>query len=207
MNITEAFLLVSLLINVAFVLGIPILLFVRFLLRRTRWRIIGQGANGVDFREGRPRNGFFTWKSHGKTGFVAIDQKLVGTATDGRPVLWVDTDTCHQIAPTRITELGALPKELETVEHEYAQLPGFKGRATNDLEQTTVQGADGKVKGLSYHVWTRISGWRLFKVYRDIRISQLNDPNAGLAALAQVLMPLGMIVAIGLLITLVIMGV
>ncbi|MFA5943720.1 MAG: hypothetical protein WC876_04550 [Candidatus Thermoplasmatota archaeon] len=207
MNVTEAFLMVSILLNSVFILGLPIVLFARFLLRRTRWRIIGQGANGVDFREGRPKNGFFLWAAGGgKNALVTIDGALTGTSTDGRPVLWVDTDSATQIAPQRLVDLGAVPDKYKAATIELAVLPSFKGQAVNDGEQTVLKGADGKTeKKLSYLVWQRISGWRLFKTYRDIRVAQLNDPETGMWGVIERMGPLLGFIAVILLIVIIVM--
>jgi hypothetical protein len=211
MNATEIVLTVSLLLNVAFLLGAPIVLFVRFLIRRVRWIIIGMGANGIEVRHGTPKGGYYLWKGHGKNGIVLIEGRLVGTATDGRQVLWVDTDNCHQIAPERLStgDLARLPDDVKKKlvgGGQLGQLAHFRGAALNDSAMTSIQSLDGKTVNLPYLVWQRISGWRLFKAVRDTRVSQLNDPQAGLAALAEKLVPLGVLLALVLLIALLFMG-
>ncbi len=205
MNLVNIILTISILLNTVFVLGVPAVLFVRFLIRRTKWWAVGQGAGGVVIREGRPRNGFWHWKGAGKVGLVVIDQALVQQAHDGRPVIWVDTDSATQISPKRLAELPNLPKELQAAKVEYGATGGFMGVASNDLEATTVQGLDGKPKKLSYTVWTRINGWRLMKTFRDIRVAQMGESNAGLWGALERMGPLIGLVLIAMLIILMVM--
>lgn len=201
MSITAWFLMVSILLNAAFVLGVPITLFVRFLIRRTQWRIIGQGSAGVDIRFGKPRGRYYTWKGRGgNNALVCIQQDLLSTDAEGRPVLWVDTDAMQQISPQRLDKLEDLPEDLRKVAGELAQLPGYRGRAVNDDAATTITGLDGAPKKLKYIVWQRISGSRLYKAFRDIRIQQMNDTNAGMWATIERLTPLLGLVAIVMLI-------
>lgn len=203
MNVTEAFLLVSLLLNLAFMLGVPITLFVRFLIRRTKWVIVGQGSGGLDYRLGRPTGGYYLWKLPGGRGaLVAIQPDLVGQDREGRPVIYVDTDSMHQIAQTRFSpaELAALPEEYRKAVLELAQLPRYAGRALNDADKTEIIGIDGVKKTLKYIVWTRISGSRLYKAFKDIRVAQMNESNVGMWATLERLAPILSIVAIIMLI-------
>lgn len=225
-TILPILLTISVLTNVILLVGYALFPVVMKLLRRTKSVIIGQGPTHVVIEERRIKGKWFTMKTDGEEGDVHIDDDLTERDAMGRPVIWVDLRTFHQIQPTddqkealrkarkSAGKKPAEPKKVTIKEgdqereieiHEIrAQLPGFKGECINDDEETTIEGNDGSKKIYKWPVWRRVDGKFLLRRRKDLRWAKMEEESGMWAAIEKIALPALLVMGLVMLILMII---
>lgn len=201
MDLTEAILAASLIVNVLFIVGIPGTLFVRFILRRMKTWVIG--LNGPPtIRLMTVRGSRITLNDGGKKGDLEIDPTLSPVSTDGMPVVFYDRKTIQQIAPDdgRDAQVpngsaGTYVEDVQADGRTVRQLKPYDGNCINDGDELVIKKRDGVHVNIGTN-WRRIDGRFLNEKRRGHNVADLvGEPDGMWEALGKA-MPFMMIVAL-----------
>lgn len=188
MDVTEAFLTVSMLLNLGFILGIPATIGIRALLRKTKTWVIGLGSvPKIELRTVRKNR--IVIKDGDREGDLEVLPQLNRTAADDRRVIFYDRENLHQIAPVEAAGEGDGPAR-----YRYLQHAGFLGHCDND-DVPTVVTYKGKEVSIGL-VWQRITGWYLNQKRRSHNVDKVNGGEGGMWDFLQRATPILVLVVI-----------
>lgn len=192
MQIVTALLVISMILNLVFMLGIPATLIIRAVMRKSKWWLIGIGPDGVDIRQDKPIRGRYHWRDGDRYADVYLDGRLTKSGTDGRTVAFIDTTMMQQVAP------GRPGRKQETLQ-KLQQIIPFDGSCELDDDDNVVIKRGDVTVGVITHTWQRLSGWRLNQIRNRINIEKMNTADGGMwGTLAKVAPIMSIIAVVGI---------
>lgn len=193
----------SLVLNLLFIVGTPMVLFIRFLTNRLKTWVIGVNGPPV-VRLMRVKGKMIEMKDGERSADLHIDPVMVKTSVDGRPVVFYDRANITQVVPQDAKEANRLrpyevPAEIEGVLAnggvKLRVIESYKGQCYNDQDHLLVRREDGSMSDLGTR-WRRIDGLFLNDKRRSDNMHKLNAEPDGMWTFLERATPMLVIVAI-----------